>query len=252
METSILEKAGLTPGEAKVYISLLELGQSSITPIITKSGVSTSKSYDILNRLEEKGLVSHIILSGVKHFKAANPNRIIENLESKEEEIKQNLISIKNIIPTLIEKQREKEGNEEAEIYVGIKGLNSVFKEETEWMKKSKEPSYAIGLTSGGKAGKKISEYFKRMQYQRDKLKLKTYIVANKNSKGSFPYLEKSKFCFIRYLDSGSEMTSINVYDNKTLIAVYSAKPFLFVIKSEDLANDFRNYIKSMWKIAKP
>ena len=75
METEVLEKAGLTLGESKVYLSLLELGQSSITNIVTKSKVSTSKSYDILNRLEEKGLVSHVIISGVKHFKAASPNK---------------------------------------------------------------------------------------------------------------------------------------------------------------------------------
>jgi len=251
METEVLEKAGLTLGESKVYLSLLELGQSSITNIVTKSKVSTSKSYDILNRLEEKGLVSHVIISGVKHFKAASPNKIIENLESRENEIKTTLDDVKKTIPFLLKKLEEKESEEEAEIYVGIEGLISVFNDETEWMKETNGNSYAIGLTTGGKSGDKINSYFERMQGKRDKLKLKTYIIANKNSKGKFPYLEKSKYVSIKYLDAGSEMVSINTYSDKTIISIYSKKPFLFVIKSKDLAKDFKEYFNSLWKIAK-
>src|SRR3989344_2261551 len=127
MDAKVLQKSGLTEGESKVYLSLLGLGQSSITKIVTKSKVSTSKSYDVLNRLEEKGLVSHAIISGIKHFKAASPNRIIENLESKEKEIKKTLSEVKEMLPFLIKKQLDKESEEQAEIFVGIEGLISVF-----------------------------------------------------------------------------------------------------------------------------
>ena len=83
VDLTLLNKAGLTEGEGKVYMALLETGQSSITEIVKKSGISTSKSYDVLNRLEEKGLVSHVIIRGVKYFKAANPERLKEILEEK-------------------------------------------------------------------------------------------------------------------------------------------------------------------------
>lgn len=163
MEIKLLEKIGLTEGESKVYLALLELGQSSITNIITKSRVSTSKSYDILNRLEDKGLVSHVIMKGVKYFKAADPQRIIEILEEEKEKIENTKLQINKIIPELIAKQRLKEAEEEAEIFVGMKGLASVFNEETEWMKKTKKPSYVIGLTKGGKAGKQVDKFFERI-----------------------------------------------------------------------------------------
>jgi len=246
----LLNKAGLTEGEGKVYLALLELGQSSITEIVKKSGISTSKSYDVLNRLEEKGLVSHVIMNGIKHFKSANPNRILDFLQEKEREIKETISKIENILPELISKQETKEGEEEAEIYVGVKGLISVFNEETEWMRQTKGVSYAIGLTMGGRSGKEVDRYFERMQYKRDKLKLKVQIIANKNSKGLFPYLERSKYVDIRYIEAGSEMVSLNIYDNKLVVAVYSRKPFLFVIKSEDIAKDFKEYFNQLWKLA--
>jgi len=248
MDAKVLQKSGLTEGESKVYLSLLGLGQSSITKIVTKSKVSTSKSYDILNRLEEKGLVSHALISGIKHFKAASPNRIIENLESKEKEMKTTLLEVEKILPFLLDKQKEKESDEEAEIYIGMNGLISVFNEETAWMKETNGKSYAIGLTTGGKYGESVNKFFERMQYKRDKLKLKTYIIANKKTKGSFHYLEKSKHCQIKYVEAGSEMVSINTYSEKTIIAIYSKKPFLFVIKSKDLAKDFKEYFDSIWK----
>jgi len=61
MQLEILQRVGLTPGEAKIYLALLELGQSTTGPIVNKSKVSTSKTYKILERLENKGLVSHRI-----------------------------------------------------------------------------------------------------------------------------------------------------------------------------------------------
>lgn len=247
----VIEKVGLTKGESKVYIALLEVGQSSITEIVKKSGVSTSKSYDILYRLEEKGLVSHVIIHSVKYFKAVSPERLKEILEEKHKDIENTITKIDELIPELIAKQKLKEGDEEAEIFVGMKGLISVFNEETEWMKKTNGISYVIGATKGGEVESQIDEFFARLQAKRDKLKLKTKFVFNKKMKGLFPYIEKSRYCDIRYIEVGSEMTSINVFDDKIVIAIYSKRPFLFVIKSKDIAKDFREYFKELWEKVK-
>jgi len=46
-------------------------------------------------------------------------------------------------------------------------------------------------------------------------------------------------------------MTSINIFDDKTVIAIYSKRPFLFVIKSKYVAEDFRKYFDILWKKGK-
>ena len=53
METKILEEIGLTQNESKVYLSLIELGSSSVTQIIQKSGLHRAVVYDLLERLLE-------------------------------------------------------------------------------------------------------------------------------------------------------------------------------------------------------
>ena len=62
MDISILEDLGLTRGEVKVYIALLEIGSSSVGQIIEKSGLQNSVVHRALNSLIEKGLISYIPL----------------------------------------------------------------------------------------------------------------------------------------------------------------------------------------------
>ena len=68
MNESLLEKIGLTKSEIKVYLALLELGCSATGKIVEKSKASSSKIYEILDRLMQKGLVSFIIKSGIKNI----------------------------------------------------------------------------------------------------------------------------------------------------------------------------------------
>ena len=250
-DTVWLREIGLTKGESKVYMALLEIGQSSITAIIKKSGVSTSKSYDILHRLEEKGMVSHVIKSGIKYFKAAHPERLKEVVLEKQRELATAMTNIDKMMPTLLAKQKARETQEEAEIFVGLRGLATVFNEETEWMKQTKKESYVIGATRGGKAGRHINDFFRRLQEKRNQLRVKTMFVFNKAMRGNFPYLESSKYCSIRYIEGGSEMTSVNIFNDKVVIALYARQPFLFVIKSREVADDFGQYFHTLWKKGK-
>ena len=92
MDTKILEEVGLTPNESKVYLSLIELGSSSATQIIQKTGLHRAVVYDLLERLIEKGLVGHAIKGRKKFFDRIgstdetvvfyeSPHRILKTLE---------------------------------------------------------------------------------------------------------------------------------------------------------------------------
>ena len=70
MKKSLLEDIGLTRSEINVYLALLELGSSTTGKIIDKAKVSSSKIYEVLDKLIQKGLVSFIIKSGIKYFQA--------------------------------------------------------------------------------------------------------------------------------------------------------------------------------------
>ena len=84
MDFSTLEKIGLTNSEAKTYVALLKLGQTTAGPIVSEAKVTRSKIYDILERLKNKGLVSYITKKSTKHFSATSPENILHYLEEKE------------------------------------------------------------------------------------------------------------------------------------------------------------------------
>ena len=97
-----LTKIGLTEGEIKVYGALLELGETTRTELAKKSGISPSKIYDIVNRLMEKGIVSSVKKEGVLHFSAANPDRLRDFLQKKEEDILAERAIVGQLLPSLL------------------------------------------------------------------------------------------------------------------------------------------------------
>ena len=56
-----LEFLGLSERESRVYLSLLDLGPTTTSKLIRKTGIASSKIYDVLEKLTHRGLVTHII-----------------------------------------------------------------------------------------------------------------------------------------------------------------------------------------------
>ncbi len=54
MDVTILEDLGLTTAEIKVYIALLELGNSTAGPLVEKSGLQNSVVHRTLHSLIQK------------------------------------------------------------------------------------------------------------------------------------------------------------------------------------------------------
>lgn len=248
MKPETLEKAGLTRGEAKTYSALLNLGQSTTGPIVEKSGVSTSKTYKILKRLESKGLVSHVTRNNITHWSAANPERILEIIKEQEEELLKKREEIEKILPELTKKIGSLREKQQAEVYIGVKGMVTVFNDETNYLKGHPHDfDYVIGVTKG--YSKQVYDFFERLERKRDALRIKRKFLFGKDAKGYMPFVEKSKFCIVRYLPYSSAV-SINIYGETSLISILSEEPIFFMIKSKEIADSFRGYFNLLWKNA--
>ena len=121
-----LKQIGLTEGEIKVYLALLELGSCSTGKITKKSEISGSKVYEVLERLEKKGLVSSVKTNNVKYFEATDPQRIVDYLDEKKKDIENEKEEIEKIIPQLILKQSNSIKSE-VNVFTGFKGAKNVF-----------------------------------------------------------------------------------------------------------------------------
>ncbi|MDO8563738.1 MAG: helix-turn-helix domain-containing protein [Nanoarchaeota archaeon] len=132
MEEELLEtlkSIGLTNGESRVYVGLLSLGTSTVSPIVESSGISSSKVYFILNKLIVKGLVSMSVENKSKIYSATAPERILDYLDEREKIIKKHKTEISKIIPLLKTKKEFNTHQPPVEFTRGEKGYESIFNE---------------------------------------------------------------------------------------------------------------------------
>jgi sugar-specific transcriptional regulator TrmB len=165
MDVRALEELGLTNGEIKVYLALVRLGETTSGPIVEESGVSVSKVYPILDRLAKKGLVSHIVKRNVKYFKAADPNRLLVYLQEKQDQIKEQEASVKQLV-----KELEVQGGtaitaETAQVFDGMKGIQTARERTLKIMKKG-DQMWVVGISKTPYTGM-MTPYFREYHKKR-------------------------------------------------------------------------------------
>src|SRR3990167_5070088 len=118
-----LEKAELSPNEAKCYLTLLKFGSASANEISRKSGIHRVSVYDALRGLREKGLISQITKANKLLFEAGNPEKIIEIINEKEEQLEE----VKKIVPQLQLDFRMAKERQEVHSFKGLAGIKTVL-----------------------------------------------------------------------------------------------------------------------------
>src|SRR3990172_9799211 len=98
---AVLEDAGFTAGEARVYLALLASGESKVGPIIRTSGISRSKVYDILERLINKHVVSKVEKKGAFCYQALPPNSLLNLVKEKEKQLRREQEHLQKALPQL-------------------------------------------------------------------------------------------------------------------------------------------------------
>ncbi len=239
-----LLKIGLTEGEAKVYLALSELGSSTVGPIVKKSKVAYSNIYDILNRLIEKGIVSFIIKNKTKYFQAASPSNLIQYLDKKQEEIIQEKEALEKILPEL-EKLQEAKSKQEAEVFVGKKGLRTAYEKLVHNISKDDE---VLFFYIHNERYADESNLFYNSIIELNK-KAKNRGICNKEYKTSW-FAKKPNYLTMKFTDSPLP-GNIDIVRDKVLFTCWGESIFSVLIHSKSLAESLRNYFNEMWKIAK-
>ena len=250
MDHSILKEAGLTEGEIKVYLALLDLGSSTTGPIIEKSGVARSIVYQILGKLIQKGLVSYIIKEKTKYFQAAEPNKILDYIDEREKKLKKNRKKIENILPELLLKQKSSKESE-ARIFEGFKGMITVHEHTYQKLKKGEEYFY-MGIVP--EQPKHFHAYWQRDHIRRAKLGIKCKLLFHpKTDKKILINRNSYKGCDARYMPVEINTPAwFTGYKDVAVIGIPSSKPITLEIVNKEVADSFQAYFDEFWKRSKP
>lgn len=230
-----LKRLGLSGGEAKIYFELLKTGQIGAYSIAKRIGIERTVTYNTLNKLVEKGLVSYIKTGGIKEFKATNPENLLKSIQEKEKEAKE-------IISKLREIQTTSPLKSSAEVYEGKEGLKILYQRILE----SKEKTV---LVIGG-TGKSINV----LQYESPhiakeliKKRINVKILAENQAKKYL--LEKKPYNYqVKYLPKDYDIKATTmIWGNYVSIHMLYEKPFIIIIENKDMAESYRNLFKLLW-----
>lgn len=231
----LLQNLGLEEKEAKVYLALLSLVEATATTISRKSNLDRTLIYQLANKLIEKGLVSYIIKNNVKYFSAANPQKLIQDLKEKEEQLQK-------AMPELINLTKTQEQETKVEIYRGQEGIRTILKD----ILRTKKDYNVIG--EEGKFQKIVPIYLARFLKQIEKLNVHEYVLVREDLRGK---ALKSKNSIFRYVPKTylSPVTTV-IYENKTVNFIWTPPYYAILTTNKEVADSFRTHFNELWKIS--
>ncbi len=252
MDIRILQKIGLTPGEIKAYLALLKLGSSSTGPIATKSGVSRSKLYVILEKLSKKGLVSHVDKKNIRYFHAVEPSKISDYLHEQQTELKRLEAEFKEFLPELQAYHDKKDSSHKIYVYSGFKAIKTAH--EHTYLKLKRGDEYVV-LSVPRHVSWDALTFWEKDHLRRSKLGIGCRLLFNRDvdrkvldNRNSFKHTDA------RYMPTDLKTpTYFTIYKDTTLITIPSdSEPIGIEIVSADVTKAFKAYFDEFWKKSKP
>ncbi len=231
-----LQEIGLNKRESLCYTALLELGSSKVGPIIKKTAIPSSKIYEILAKLINKGFVTYIIKNNIKQYQASNPKALINYLEQKKKKIEE-------ILPELLLKQ-QLSIRQSVELYEGQKAVFSLF---TNLIQDAKpKEQYLIFSINEENKNKYTNLFFKNISIRRKEKKLDVRLLKNKKYYNRIIH----KNLKIKYTQFNLPQ-GITIFRNNIILLSWKNNPIAINIESEDFAQQLRQFFLELWKEAK-
>ena len=250
MDTKILESIGFTKGEVRVYLALLEIGETTTGAIIKKSKITGSKVYEILEKLIEKGLASYITKEKTKYFQASSPRRLLDYFGEKEKEILNDKKEVEKIIPELETRQKTKQKIRSSHIFEGYGGVRTVFNLILETLKSGEEYfSFSMGDEL---KNEKLTIFLQNYHQRRIEKGIIVKIIARTEDKKLIliKELAKLKRLRIKYYKNPFPIGVI-IFKDYVATFTFKEKPVVFLLKSEQVADSYKEFFSYLWKISK-
>jgi len=231
-----LENIGLSKRESVCYIALLELGTSKVGEIINKTNIPSSKIYEVLNRLIEKGLVSYVIKGKVKYFQASHPQFLLNDIDEKRKKLNE-------MIPLLIQKS-SKTNKQQVEVYEGQKAVFSLL---TDLINNSKPKElYMVFSINEENKGENANTFFRNITLRRKERKLDVRILKN------ISYYKKEKHTKVKIRFTNFNLPQgITIFRDNMIILSWGENPIAIRVTSEIFSNEMKNFFLELWEKSK-
>jgi len=241
MDIGLIKQAGLTDNEAKVYVSLIELGKSKVGKIADKSRVHRTNVYDSLKSLKKKNLVKEFEENKTKYFEATNPENLMSIIRKKQERLK-------SIIPELKLSMELAPKKSQVHVFEG----KDAFKSMLDHFLTLKKEIYVMGAPET--IHKTIPSFLENYHKRRIALKIPMHHIYNLEAVDRAKILNNMSCTESRCLPKEYDSpVSTTICGEEVMLTYWGDNPIFIHIVSQEVADVYRGYFKLLWnKSEKP
>ena len=241
-----LKDIGLSEKEAKIYLSMLELGSATVLEISRKAEINRPTAYLQIESLKKRGLVSCQTKGRKQLFMAESPEQLDILLEREKKILEQKQDELKEILPELEILFRTSDSKPVVRFFEGKEGL---MRMQEDFLKvKSKE---ILAISSPDDVYRVFPDHPTDYSQKRIKKDINSRVIYT-SEKGDFlaesdkkmlresKFVPKNKFPFT---------VDITIYDDKVAIASVVGNISGTIIEHKEVAYSFRGLFELIWSL---
>ena len=228
-----LQRIGLSDKESHIYLALVKLGESAANELAKQTSSNRTVTYNILQQLIEKGLVSYIKKLSKRFYFISDPKSLLVDLKEKE-------ILANDLIKEIKKIKKPKEiSYKNVEIYEGKEGLKLMFED----IRKAKNLRV---LNATGLAFEYLKYSAKHIAKEIESWGKTRVIAVQSLRKTRLAKFKKIKF---KYLPKEAENYATTfIFDDKVIIQVLKDEPFLIKIENKEIFDGYAKNFDVLWK----
>ncbi len=230
---AVLQELGLSDGEIKVYLALLKLGECPVNKLKAETKMHRTTIYDFLEKLLNKALVSYVVKDGANWYRAAHPNKLLEFLKDKENNLQQ-------VLPELVKLAEFEKQDLTVEVYRGKEGFKTLM---NLVLKNREKTHYGFGFDEIRYEKLIGSHTMKQFFNNAKKAGLQEYGFISEEA--AFRY----EYPFVHYKTIPKEYFNPNTITAfGDYVAFHIWEPLSFIlIKNNNLAEGYKKHFRLLW-----
>ncbi len=145
---ALFEALGITSKEAKVYLSLVKEGPSSVRQLAAATAMNRGTVYDVLKVLQAHGLARFYNAETRQYFVAASPRRLVEMAKEKEQALHHATEDLGTMVSQLETLYDGGDRDPIVRMYEGTDGVRTILEDVLASVSRAPEKEYYVYSSS--------------------------------------------------------------------------------------------------------
>lgn len=228
---------GLSDKEAKVYLALTETGTATVAKIGQQASINRVTTYDILEKLKQKGLVSYFTKKKIRYFTATNPEIVLEEFEKRTNNLRLSLPKLKRLTGET--------SHPRVRYFEGLEGIKAIYADTLT------SKTEILNFSNSSEIRKQWAKYDDEYVTKRAKKNIHLRGICPKDKAGEVVHSEDEKYYRKMRLVPSHQFdftNEINIYDDKVSIISFKEELIGMIIESHEIASSQRALFDMCWQ----